>query len=221
MVVAVLAVAVGTNGGSQSSYRTASVERADVDATIASLGTIQPVNQATLSFPVGGTVSSVPATVGQHVTVGQTLARLDTTSLDAQVASAQSAVAAAQAKFAADQASQTIPTVTAAVAPSALSTPATSGDDAHATGTGSPDPASAARDVLTKQQTLLINDQHRADQDLTQEKRDLITETNSCQAFVGATNRSTTQVSANHTQRHGRLLPDGTTTATPPDPSQW
>lgn len=220
VVVAVLAVAAGTDGGNRASYRTASVERADVDATIASLGTIQPVNQATLSFPVGGTVSSVPATVGQHVTVGQTLARLETTSLDAQVASAQSAVATAQAKLAADQASQATPTVTAAVAPSALSTPATSGDDAHATGTGSPEPASAARDVLTEQQTQLINDQHRADQDLSQEKRDLTTETNSCQAFVSATNRSTTQVSANHTQRHGRLLPETATTATPPDPSQ-
>lgn len=220
VVVAVLAVAAGTDGGNRASYRTASVERADVDATIASLGTIQPVNQATLSFPVGGTVSSVPATVGQHVTVGHTLARLETTSLDAQVASAQSAVATAQAKLAADQASQATPTVTAAVAPSALSTPATSGDDAHATGTGSPEPASAARDVLTKQQTQLINDQHRADQDLSQEKRDLTTETNSCQAFVSATNRSTTQVSANHTQRHGRLLPETATTATPPDPSQ-
>jgi RND family efflux transporter MFP subunit len=219
-VVAVLAVVVGTNGNGGSSYRTASVERVDVDATIDSLGTIQPVNQATLSFPVSGTVRSVPVTVGQHVTVGQTLAQLDTTALDAQVASARSAVAAAQAKLAADQSSQTIPTVTAAVAPSAFSTQTTSGDNAHAAGTGSSNPASAARDMLTKQQTQLVNDQHGADKDLIQEKRDLATETNICQAFANATNGSAPQVSANHSQRHGRLLPEVGTTAVPPDPNQ-
>ena len=218
--IAAVAGTVQASAGSGSSYRTASAQRTDVDATIDSLGTIQPVNQATLSFPVGGTVRSVAATVGQHVTVGQALAQLDTTSLDAQVASAQSAVAAAQAKLAADQSSQNTPSVTAAVAPSAFSRQISSGDNAHAGGAGSPDPASAARDLLTKQQTQLINDQHRADQDLTQEKRDLTTETNSCQAFVTATDGSTTRVSANHSQRHGRPLPDGTTTAAPPDPSQ-
>ena len=216
----VLAIAVKTSNSSGSSYRTATVERADVDATIDSLGTIQPVNQASLSFSVAGTVSSVPATVGQHVTVGQTLAQLDTATLDAQVASARSAVAAAQAKLAADQSSQAIPTVTAAVAPSAFSTQTTSGDNTHATGTGSSNPASAARDMLTKQQTRLINDQHQADQDLTQEKHDLTAETNSCQAFVSTTSGSAPQVAANHSQRHGRLLPDATTTVVPPDPSQ-
>lgn len=219
-VAVVLTIAVETSGSSGSSYRTASVERADVDATIDSLGTIEPVNQASLSFPVAGTVSRVPATVGQHVTVGQTLAQLDTTSLDAQVASARSTVAAAQAKLAADQSSQAVPTVTAAVAPSAFSTQTTSGDNAHAAGTGSSNPALSARDTLSKQQDQLINDQHRADQDLTQEKRDLTTETNSCQAFVSVTNGSTTQVATNHSQRHGRPLPDVTATAAPADPSQ-
>jgi HlyD family secretion protein len=87
VVSIVLAGAVATRGSGGPSYRTASVERADVDATLDSPGTIQPINQANLSFPVGGSIRSVSATVGQHVAVGQTLAQLDTTSLEAQAAS--------------------------------------------------------------------------------------------------------------------------------------
>ena len=218
--IAAVAGAIGTSGGSGLSYRTASVERADVDATIDSLGTIQSVNQATLSFPVSGTVRSVSATVGQHVTVGQTLAQLDMTSLDAQVASAQSALAAAEAKLAGDQSSQTNPTVSAAVAPAAFSTQTPSGDNTRAGGAAPSDPAATARDLLSQQQTQLINDQHRTDHDLTQEKQDLATETNRCQALVTAANGGATQIPANHSQRHDRPTPDGTTAAAPPDPSR-
>lgn len=206
---AVLAVAVATNGGSGPSYRTASVERSDVDATLDSLGTIQPINQADLSFPVGGNVRSVSVTVGQHVTVGQTLAQLDTTSLDAQVASAQSAVAAAAARMAADQSSQASPTVSTAVAPAAFSTESSSGHNGHAAGTGTSTPASTARDVVTEQQARLISEQHQADQDLAQEKRDLATEASRCRAFVTSADGGTSPPSTDHVQRHAS-----------PDPSQ-
>jgi len=178
VVVALLAALAGVLASSRSgapSYRTASVERADVDATLDSLGTIQPINQASLSFPVAGSVGSVSASVGQQVTVGQTLAALDTTALDAQLASARSAVAAAQARLASDQSSQTSGTTTAAVAPAAFTTETT----------GPSDPTSAARELVTTQQAHLIADQHRADQDLATEQRDLKTETALCQTFLG------------------------------------
>ena len=155
-ILAALAGVLATSRGGGPSYRTASVERADVDATLDSLGTIQPINQANLSFPVAGNVESVPAAVGQQVTVGQILAQLDSTALDGQVASARSAVAAAQAKLASDQSSQTSGTTTAAVAPSAFITQITS----------PPDPSSAARELVTTQQAHLVADQHRADRDL-------------------------------------------------------
>jgi RND family efflux transporter MFP subunit len=171
VIIALAGVAATSRSGGPS-YRTASVERADVDATLDSLGTIQPINQANLSFPVAGNVGSVSATVGQHVAVGQVLAQLDTTSLDAQVASAQSAVAAAQARLASDGSSQG--TSTAAVAPAAFNTEITA----------SPDPPSPARELVSKQQARLIADQHRADQDLATEQRDLKTETSLCQTFV-------------------------------------
>jgi RND family efflux transporter MFP subunit len=172
IIIAVAGMAM-TNRTGGPSYRTASVERADVDATLDSLGTIQPINQANLSFPVAGTVSSVSATVGQHVTVGQVLAQLDATSLGAQVASAQSALAAAEARLAADESSQATGTSTAAVAPAAFSTKITA----------SPAPSTPAPEV-SKPQARLLADQHQIDQDLATEQRDLKTETSLCQAVV-------------------------------------
>ena len=182
-ILAALAGVLATSRGGGPSYRTASVERADVDATLDSLGTIQPINQANLSFPVAGNVESVPAAVGQQVTVGQILAQLDSTALDGQVASARSAVAAAQAKLASDQSSQTSGTTTAAVAPSAFITQITS----------PPDPSSAARELVTTQQAHLVADQHRADQDLATEQRDLKTETGLCQPPLTATDGTATR----------------------------
>jgi len=171
-LLAALAAVLASGRTSSPSYRTASVERADVDATLDGLGTIQPINQANLSFPVAGNVGSVSAVVGQQVAVGETLAQLDTTALDAQVASAQSAVAAAQARLASDASNQTSGTATAAVAPAAFTTDIT----------GPSDPTAAARDLVTTQQAELIADQHHADLELATEQHDLKTETDLCQS---------------------------------------
>jgi HlyD family secretion protein len=210
----VLAGILATSGNGGPSYRTASVERADVDATLDSLGTIQPINQANLSFPIGGNMESVSATVGQHVTVGQNLAQLNTTSLDAQVAAAESTVAAAQARLTADESSQTSGAVTAAVAPTTFSTVITSGDDTHAAKTGSSDPTAAARELVTDQQAILIADQHRADQNLAQEKRDLTTEASLCQPFrTSADTVATPQNSPSPPGRRSMSSLTATTTA--------
>lgn len=218
----IVAVPVGLAGvitigsGSRPAYRTASVERADVDATLDSVGTIQPINQASLSFPVGGTVHGVLVAAGQHVSVGQTLAQLDTTSLDAQVASAQSAVAAAQARLAADQSSQI---VTAPVAPAAFSTEITSAGNASSPVTSSPDPAApAARDLLTQQQAVLLADQHRADLDLAQERRDLATESRLCEAFVSPA-ASGSPAPDSHRSRSAVATPPPDTGSAVPDAS--
>ena len=49
----------------------------DVDAVLNGVATIEPVSQATVAFPVSGTVASVDVEVGDRVAVGQTLATLD------------------------------------------------------------------------------------------------------------------------------------------------
>jgi membrane fusion protein, macrolide-specific efflux system len=73
--------------------------------TVSATGTIEPAQQANLSFGVSGQVTSVPASVGQQVKAGQTLATLDAASLPSQVAQAKAAVAASEARLAADQTS--------------------------------------------------------------------------------------------------------------------
>ena len=65
-------------------YRLATAGPASVTATLDATGTIESVNEATLSFPTTGQVSAVNVAVGQQATAGQTLATLDTTSLRAR-----------------------------------------------------------------------------------------------------------------------------------------
>ncbi|MCB9760929.1 MAG: efflux RND transporter periplasmic adaptor subunit [Alphaproteobacteria bacterium] len=60
-------------------------------------GTAEAGDQTTLSFAVGGTVESIQVRVGERVTAGQELARLDDTQLRLQVEQAQAALAQASA----------------------------------------------------------------------------------------------------------------------------
>jgi multidrug efflux pump subunit AcrA (membrane-fusion protein) len=90
VVLAGGAVLVGQRGSSATAgYRTATVASRPVDQTLERVGTIEPVAQASLSFPVSGTVAAIDVAVGDRVTVGQHLGRLDTTSLDSAVADAE------------------------------------------------------------------------------------------------------------------------------------
>lgn len=97
-VVAVVALAGGaialTQRGSSAAdgYRTATAESRPVDQTLQRVGTIEPVAQATLGFPIAGTVAAVDVNVGDQISVGQQLAQLDTTSLDSAIADAQAAL---------------------------------------------------------------------------------------------------------------------------------
>ena len=74
----------------------ASVARADIGQSMTVVGTVEPVNDASASFQVGGKVATVTTTVGEQVTAGQSLGTLDTTSLGESVSSAQSTVNSAK-----------------------------------------------------------------------------------------------------------------------------
>lgn len=102
LVLAVTGTAVAATNASGSDlgrYRTATVATHDVDAVLTGVATIEPVSQATVSFPVGGTVATVPVAVGDTVGVGQTLATLDTTSFNSTLHTRQAALAATQLKL--------------------------------------------------------------------------------------------------------------------------
>ncbi|MCU1394426.1 MAG: efflux transporter, family, subunit [Ilumatobacteraceae bacterium] len=77
-------------------YRTAVVSTRSVDAVLDAVASIVPVSQASVAFPVSGTVSTVDVKVGETVTAGEDLASLDTTSLVQALHTKQAALASAQ-----------------------------------------------------------------------------------------------------------------------------
>ena len=68
----------GSHTATQSGFRTALVGRHLVAHALHGVATVEPVAQASVAFPVAGTVSSVSVAVGDPVTTGQQLATLDT-----------------------------------------------------------------------------------------------------------------------------------------------
>jgi HlyD family secretion protein len=168
VVIGVVVVVVG--GGAAAAwaatrpagadYRVATAAPASVTATLAETGTIQPVSQATVMFPTSGQVSSVAVTVGQHVTVGQQLAQLNTTSLNDAVSSAQATVATAQAKLADDQTSQTTATDTAQT-----TTPSSASTGSHGA-SGGGQSGQSGQSGLSADQSAVRKTQQRVDSDL-------------------------------------------------------
>lgn len=77
-------------------YRTATASTQDVASILTAVATIEPVSQAAVAFPVAGTVSSVGVKAGDTVSVGQQLATLDLTSLDAALNQAKAQLATAE-----------------------------------------------------------------------------------------------------------------------------
>lgn len=70
----------------------------DVDAELTSVATIEPVSQAPVAFPAGGTVATVDVAVGvgDTVAVGQELASLDTAQLTRALNQQKEALAQAE-----------------------------------------------------------------------------------------------------------------------------
>jgi multidrug efflux pump subunit AcrA (membrane-fusion protein) len=96
LVVVVGLYATGAFAGSDSSYRTATAGRHDVDAVISTVGVLEPVSQATVAFPVSGTVATVSVNSGDQVVAGQQLAGLDTQSLTTTLHEKQADLAQAE-----------------------------------------------------------------------------------------------------------------------------
>ena len=64
--------------------------------TVVASAEVRPMDSVNLSFPLLGTVTSVEVEVGDTVTIGQTIATLDTTIIEARIAEAEARVAAAE-----------------------------------------------------------------------------------------------------------------------------
>lgn len=109
IVVLLVGAAVGawlatrSNASTGPSYRLVPVTRTTLQQTLSSTGTIEPATTSTLSFGAAGQVTAVQATVGEHVTAGQTLASMTSATLQAQVAQAKATLAGDQARLAQDE----------------------------------------------------------------------------------------------------------------------
>jgi multidrug efflux pump subunit AcrA (membrane-fusion protein) len=70
-----------------------------MEKSVAASGTVTPTVQEDVSFASSGTVTAVAVAAGQTVTVGQTLATIDTLQLNADLLSAKATLASAAAKL--------------------------------------------------------------------------------------------------------------------------
>jgi len=101
------AVAIAATSGDGTTRRIATVNYESVTQTIDSSGSIASSEKATPSFSVSGTVKSVEVKVGDKVSKGQALARLDTTSLKAAIYTSASTLATAKQLLETDETGQT------------------------------------------------------------------------------------------------------------------
>ncbi|MCK9902961.1 biotin/lipoyl-binding protein [Frankia sp. Cpl3] len=113
-LVGVVVIAAGitvyavTRGGSSEAATTVTsramtAELGTVRQTVTMSGTIAPETQSDLTFPAPGTVTSVLVSEGDEVTVGQTLATIDSASLAADLAQARLTQANSEEKLASDR----------------------------------------------------------------------------------------------------------------------
>ena len=87
-------------GGSGSALRyvTQPATRSDLIVIVTATGTVQPTNQVDISSELSGTIRTVLVDYNSKVTVGQSLAELDTDKLQASVESSRAKLTAAKAR---------------------------------------------------------------------------------------------------------------------------
>lgn len=79
-------------------YKTQKAFRGDIVVTVSATGNLEPTNQVDVGTEVSGTIKTVEVDYNDEVKVGQVLARLDTSKLEAQVLKSKAALGAARAK---------------------------------------------------------------------------------------------------------------------------
>jgi multidrug efflux pump subunit AcrA (membrane-fusion protein) len=92
----------GRSDSASATTTTSTVAAGTFQTTVSASGTIDPADEADLDFQVSGRVTSVKVKAGDTVEKGDVLAKLDTVSLDAALASAEAQLEAAQTTAADD-----------------------------------------------------------------------------------------------------------------------
>jgi multidrug efflux pump subunit AcrA (membrane-fusion protein) len=193
-------VATSAFGSSGSSYRTATAGPEQVDSVLTGVATIEPVAQATVAFPVAGTVASVNVTVGDQVAAGGVLASLDPHALTETLHTRQATLAQAQLNLSKALSGQSVAspssgagsggagaggaTSSGAATTSALVTGSPTADRIVLTAATPPDPALAAA------QRAVLGAQHDVDTAMTAANTAIAAEGTACAAFVATTGGS-------------------------------
>jgi multidrug efflux pump subunit AcrA (membrane-fusion protein) len=86
-----------------ATIRTATADRGTVTSVVSGTGSLVPAGRMNVNFKVAGTLTEVDVKVGDRVTTGQVLARLDPSTQQAALAQAQASLASAQANLQAGQ----------------------------------------------------------------------------------------------------------------------
>ncbi len=99
-ILAVSAVVIWKKAGKEAvpQYKTEQVRRGDITVIVTATGTLQPTNTVSVGSELSGIIKSVEVNYNDRVKVGQVLARLDTSKLEAQITQSSSALEAAKAK---------------------------------------------------------------------------------------------------------------------------
>lgn len=102
LLVAAIAITVAMRTRTAKSdsiqFKTEEVRRGDITVLVTATGTLEPTNEVEVGSELSGIVKSVEADYNDKVKVGQVLAKLDTSKLDAQVTQSKAALQAAEAK---------------------------------------------------------------------------------------------------------------------------
>jgi multidrug efflux pump subunit AcrA (membrane-fusion protein) len=98
--VTATALAVGNKASASSTPRTILPSTGSVTSTVTSTGNVQAPQNVAVNFKTGGTVTEIDVGVGQQVTRGQSLAKIDPTTAQQSLAVAQLNLTAAQDKLA-------------------------------------------------------------------------------------------------------------------------
>ena len=99
-ILAVAAVIIWKKAGKTTApqYKTEQVKRANLTVIVTATGTLKPTNSVDVGSELSGTIKSVEVDYNTKVKVGQVLARIDTTKLEATLTQSRAALESAKAK---------------------------------------------------------------------------------------------------------------------------
>ena len=97
VVVIVIVVRKKSDSAEDVRYKTQEVRRGDITVIVTATGTLQPTNKVEVGSELSGIIKTVNADYNSKVKVGQILAKLDTSKLEAQVTQSKATLESAKA----------------------------------------------------------------------------------------------------------------------------